>query len=120
MDESRTAHYQCASPSQRRYPMLQDMRPADRTASKPGERTKRKAPNGVATSDVILSAHVAGNADVFPQLLKLHVPKGSVVADVTWGKGVFWKNVPRDHYAVHPTDLETGVDCRAVPDDNES
>src|SRR5271156_2876375 len=100
--------------------MLRDVRPADQASSKPGEKTKRKAPNGVATSDVILSAHVAGNADVFPQLLKLHVAKGSVVADVTWGKGVFWKNVPKDHYAVHPTDLETGVDCRALPYDSGS
>lgn len=51
----------------------------------------RRIAGGVATSDVTMSAHVAGNADVFPQILALHVPPGSVVADVTWGKGYFGK-----------------------------
>ena len=50
---------------------------------------KRRVQGGVSTSDVIRSAHVAGNADVFPQILNLHVPPGAIVADVTWGKGVF-------------------------------
>jgi hypothetical protein len=43
------------------------------------------------------------------------VPKGSIVADVTWGKGVFWKNVPEGLYDVRATDIATGVDCRALP-----
>jgi hypothetical protein len=50
---------------------------------------KKRVAGGVATSDVTVSAHVAGNADVFPQVLALHVPCGSKVADVTYGKGVF-------------------------------
>jgi hypothetical protein len=76
---------------------------------------KRKPPQGVATSDLVMTAHTAGNADVFPQVLKLHVPKGALIADVTWGKGVFWKNVPPHDYVVHASDLEAGVDCRALP-----
>ncbi len=47
------------------------------------QRKKRVVQNGVARSDVIQSAHVAGNEDVFPLVLELHVPKGSIVADVT-------------------------------------
>lgn len=74
----------------------------------PGKRTQ----GGVPTTDVVMSAYVGGNAEVFPQVLALHIPEGSTVADVTWGKGVFWKNVPEESYTVLATDLKTGVDCR--------
>ena len=79
-------------------------------------RATRKSPSGVATSDLILSAHVAGNADVFPLILQLHVPRGSTVADVTYGKGIFWQNVDPDDYKVIASDIEsTKVDCRKLP-----
>jgi tRNA G10 N-methylase Trm11 len=63
----------------------------------------------------LVSAHVGGNADIFPRILALHVPKGSKVADVTWGQGVFWKKVPAEDYEVIGSDLKTGVDCRKLP-----
>ncbi len=75
----------------------------------------RRVAGGVTTSDVLLSAHVSGNAEVFPRVLALHVPPGSTVADVTWGKGVFWANVPPGRYDVKGTDIQTGVDCRHLP-----
>lgn len=77
--------------------------------------SNKRTQGGVATTDVVMSAYVNGNAEVFPQVLKLHVPEGSTVADVTWGKGVFWKNVPQNSYVVLPSDLKTGVDCRNLP-----
>jgi tRNA G10 N-methylase Trm11 len=76
------------------------------------EKKKKRTVNGIATSDVLLSAFVGNNADIFPKILHLHVPKGSVVADVTYGKGVFWKNVPTGEYHLYPSDIQTGVDCR--------
>jgi len=39
----------------------------------------------------------------------------STVADVTYGKGVFWKDIPKDRYKLLPTDLKDGVDCRNLP-----
>ncbi len=81
---------------------------------------KRKAPNGVSTSNVIMSAHMKGNADVFPHILQLHVPIGAKIADVTWGKGVFWKNVPKQNYEVHGSDIQTGIDCRKLPYKDQS
>ncbi len=75
----------------------------------------RRVQRGKATSDVVLSAHVGGNAEVFPQVLALHVPRGARVADVTHGRGVFWRLVEPDAYRVAATDLATGVDCRALP-----
>lgn len=78
------------------------------------KKIKRKSPAGIATSDIILSAHVAGNAEVFQQILDLHVAPGSTVADVTFGKGVFWKDVPKDRYVLHASDIQTGMDCRKL------
>lgn len=70
---------------------------------------------GIATSDVILSAHLGGNAELFPNILKLHVPKGAIIADVTYGTGVFWKNVSKKDYTLKATDIADGIDCRKLP-----
>ena len=79
------------------------------------KKKNKRVQGGNSTSNVIMSAHVHGNAEVFPHILSLHVPKGSVVADVTWGKGVFWRNVPDRLYDVKATDISMGVDCRDLP-----
>jgi len=75
----------------------------------------RRTQGGIATTDVILSAAVGGNADVFPDILRLHVPDGSVIADVTYGNGVFWKKVDKGKYIIRSTDISMGVDCRQLP-----
>ena len=85
-----------------------------------GRATKRKSPAGAPTSDVIVSAHVGANEHVFPQILDLHVPPGSTIADVTYGKGIFWKRVDPEAYHVLASDVETGVDCRVLPYGDES
>lgn len=77
--------------------------------------TKRVVRNGVPRNDLVLSAYQAPNEDVFPKVLDLYVPPGSVVADVTYGKGVFWKNVQPEKYQLYPTDITDGTDCRALP-----
>ena len=76
----------------------------------------------VGSSALTLSAHVGTNAELFPDILSLHVEEGSTVADVTYGKGVFWNHVPEGVYDVHGTDIDpekspTGepVDCRDLP-----
>lgn len=76
---------------------------------------KRRVQGGICTSDVVVSAHVADNAEVFPKVLALHVPKGSKVADITFGTGIFWRNVPHHDYVLLPSDIDTGVDCRSLP-----
>ncbi|WP_414564024.1 MULTISPECIES: DNA methyltransferase [unclassified Anabaena] len=80
-----------------------------------GDSVKKRKQGGESTSNLVMSAYMAGNADVFPEILKLHVPEGAIVADVTWGKGVFWRNVPEGKYKVLPTDISTGIDCRKLP-----
>ena len=74
----------------------------------------------VATIDLVLSAHVGQNARVFADILRLHVPRGSKVADVTYGKGVFWKEVDPTLYTLLASDLKTGVDCRKLPYEDAS
>ena len=75
----------------------------------------RRVAGGITTSDVLLTSHVGGNAELFPDVLALHVKEGATVADVTWGKGVFWRKVPPGRYNVLATDLKTGIDCRNLP-----
>ena len=89
----------------------------------------KRTQGGVATSDLILSAHVGGNAELFAELMRLHVPQGAKVADVTYGRGTFWKAIAPGTYELLASDLcETkaahstfftevrgGVDCRDLP-----
>jgi hypothetical protein len=81
---------------------------------------KKRKQGGEATSDLVMSASIGGNAEIFPEILKLHVPDGSTIADVTWGKGVFWQNVPINKYKLLATDISMGVDCRELPYQDES
>lgn len=86
------------------------------TDSKP----KRKSPDGESTNDLVFSAQVGSNDEIFPHVLSLYVPPGSTIADVTFGKGVFWRRVPDGVFRVLATDLSTGTDCRDLPYDNDS
>jgi DNA methylase len=80
----------------------------------------RKRPDGIPTTDLVVTAYIGSNAEIFPKVLSLHVPDGAVVADVTYGKGAFWSKVPSGKYKVLPTDLKDGVDCRELPYDEAS
>ncbi len=75
----------------------------------------RKSPNGIATNALVFSAHIGDNQYVFPKVLDLYVPKGSVIADVTYGKGVFWRYVDEEDYELLRSDIATGIDCRDLP-----
>jgi len=79
------------------------------------QKRTRKRPEGQATTKVVLSSSTGTNAPVFRDILRLFVPVGSTVADVTWGKGAFWTLVPDDLYDVKATDVQMGVDCRDLP-----
>ena len=81
------------------------------TASK----TRRRVRNGKPTNDLVFSACLGRNEDVFPQILNLYVAPKSVIADVTFGKGTFWRNVPKCEYKVIDSDIQEGIDCRDLP-----
>jgi hypothetical protein len=98
--------------------------------SEPSKRTQ----GGESTSDLVNSAHLGDNSDLFARLAALHIPPRSRVADVTYGRGVFWKKVPPGLYDLHASDIELtpgetrdmfvhfrdGVDCRKLPYEDES
>ena len=77
--------------------------------------TRRVVQNGIPTNDLVVSASVSGNDSVFPQILSLYVADGATIADVTFGKGVFWRHVPKEKYIVLGTDIQSGTDCRKLP-----
>lgn len=75
----------------------------------------RRVQGGICTTELTVSAYVGDNSEVFPKILDLHVPKGATVADVTYGKGVFWKKVNLRDYRILRSDIQEGVDCRDLP-----
>lgn len=66
-------------------------------------------------SEPIVTATVGGNKDVFPNILALYAKDGDVIADVTYGKGVFWRSVDESPYTVLKSDIMTGVDFNNLP-----
>jgi hypothetical protein len=93
----------------------------------------KRVQKGESTSDLVMSAHVGDNSDLFANLMTLHVKPGSKVADVTFGRGVFWKKITPGSYELHASDLELAiidhdifvryrdrVDCRALPYEDAS
>lgn len=96
------------------------MIPPKNSSTKKTTKRKRKSPAGAATNKLVFSAAQGTNDTLFPDILALYVKPGSIVADITYGKGVFWKNVPKDRYRLLGTDIKTGVDCRSLPYEPES
>ena len=84
------------------------------------DQARRRVRNGQPTNELVFSAYLGGNEDIFPHIMGLYVTPGSRVADVTFGKGVFWRNVPEGRYELLATDIQSGVDCRALPYTDES
>ena len=76
---------------------------------------KRVVRNGHPTNELVVTASTDGNENVFPRVLNLYVQPGALVADVTFGKGVFWRRVEPSRYRVLPSDIQDGVDCRNLP-----
>ena len=75
---------------------------------------KKRVVTGSSSTDLIFSAYVRNNEDLFPMILSLYVPIGSHVADVTYGKGVFWKKVKKVKLIYFWKKLEKVVDNPAA------
>ena len=102
--------------------------PSNMATKKKPKKTKR-INNGKATNDLVFSAYQSSNDEVFPHILELYVPAQSRIADVTYGKGVFWKKVDTSKYELLASDLRTlglpahcqgGIDSRKLPYEDES
>lgn len=69
---------------------------------------------------IILTAITGTNADLLPEIFKLYVFEGSQIADVTYGKGVFWRKLDESKYRLGKSDLADGIDFRNLPYASES
>jgi hypothetical protein len=88
----------------------------DRVVAYPELQKKRRVVrNGKPSNELVFSAMQGTNDALFPDILALYVVPGSTVADITFGKGVFWKGVDRGLYDFRATDLSTGTDSRQLP-----
>lgn len=87
---------------------------------KMSDKKPKRTVNYGSSTDLIYSAYVANNDVVFKNILELYVKKGSEIADVTYGKGVFWNKINLEDYHTHFSDIKTGTDCRHLPYANES
>jgi len=66
--------------------------------------------------ELIYSARTGGNAPVFEDILRLHVPWGANGCDVTYGQGTFWSATARAHVGkLCESDLTGGVCLSELP-----
>jgi hypothetical protein len=91
------------------------------------KKKKSRINNGRATNDLVHSAYVDTNDSVFPLILQIYTPEKSRIADITYGKGVFWKHGTLKKYDLFfsdlkqtglPKDVRGGVDSRDLPYEN--
>ena len=72
----------------------------------------------------IFTSYTGDNSDLIRDVSKLYLVKGMVVADVTYGRGVFWRKVDVSMFSFFPSDLktcpDTTYDFRHLPYKNES
>ena len=64
------------------------------------------------------------NADLIAHVARLYAPEGTRIADLTYGKGVFWRKTPHLHSTLVGSDILTvpdrAWDFRDTPHDDES
>jgi len=62
---------------------------------------------------LIYTARAENNNVVFCDILRLYVPEGSAIADLTWGRGNFWIGIDRSKYKLIRMDKYTPCDVKA-------
>lgn len=77
--------------------------------------------------EVIVTANEGYSYDVFPNILDLHLPEGASIADVTYGKGTFWKKLDESQFDLKASDIDEdkspvgeSIDFRDLPYSAES
>lgn len=53
----------------------------------------------------VLSVVIGSNADLIEHIAPLYLPPGSVVRDVTWGKGAFWSKMDTTRITLQGSDI---------------
>lgn len=63
----------------------------------------------------IVTATVGNNSDIFPNILEIYAKDNDTIIDITYGKGVFWRNVNAEKYSFRPSDILTGINYNYLP-----
>jgi len=91
-----------------------------KTAKKTQKKTAKKTENKMG----IYSCEGGDNSDLIKKVSKMYLKPGYTVADVTYGKGVFWRKVDVGQFSFFPSDIKTCPksphDFRSLPYDDES
>ena len=86
--------------------------------------SSKKARDSGAYEESVVTAHVGDNALLMKHVARLYFKKGYRIADVTYGKGVFWREINLSAYDFHASDIHTcaehDYDFRHLPYDNDS
>lgn len=69
--------------------------------------------------DKIFTCHTGNNDLLIERAAALYLKPGSVIADVTYGRGIFWKKVDLSQHEFYPSDIitcpDTPYDFRSLP-----
>lgn len=74
----------------------------------------------IKREETIYTVHIGGNSGLIKKVVGLYFNQGDKIADVTYGKGVFWKEVDKTKYQIIGSDIKTGIDFRKLPYENKS
>lgn len=55
----------------------------------------------------VLTAKNGTNAELFPEVLRIYAREGNRILDMTYGQGVFWKNVDTSRFDLSRNDINT-------------
>ena len=90
-------------------------KPTSLTSSYPPTTKKPSTTASTASSkEKVYTAHKGVNAELIRNVCNLYVKDGDVVADVTYGKGAFWKATDTDRFNLKASDILT---CKDAPYD---
>lgn len=65
---------------------------------------------------ISLTSITGKNEDLIPVVLNIYAKDGDTIADITYGKGNFWKKVDLVRYDFYPSDIKTnGYDFKNLP-----
>jgi len=72
------------------------------------------------TTETIHTVHIGDNSGLIKKVVELYFIPGEKIADVTFGKGVFWKEIDKTEYQIVGSDIKTGIDFKKLPYENKS
>lgn len=67
------------------------------------------------TNEVIYTVHHGNNSGMIKSAVDLYFCPGDSIADVTYGKGAFWKEIDKANYQIVGSDIQTGTDFKNLP-----